>query len=57
MRRLMLQTVTALTTATMIAACGGSNGSMSNTPATTIAKAPANSGDAQTAPVATDPAD
>jgi plastocyanin len=58
MRRLVQWTVTALVAATtMIAACGGSNGSTSNTAVETIAKDPVRSGDVQTAVVATDPSD
>jgi plastocyanin len=57
MRRLVEWTGAALVAATMIAACGGGNSSTGNTPATTIAKDPAKSGDAQTAVVATKPSD
>jgi plastocyanin len=60
MRRLTGWTIAALATATMIAACGGSSSGMSgtaNNPARTIAKDPGQSGDAQTAAVATEPAD
>ena len=57
MRRSMQWTGAALAAVTMIAACGGSNSSTSNTPARTIAKAPAASGDAQSAVVATEPSD
>lgn len=57
MRRSVQWTGAALVAATMIAACGGGNSSTGNTPAETIAKAPVQSGDAQTAVVATKPSD
>jgi predicted outer membrane protein len=57
MRRLLQWTGTALVAAIMIAACGGGNDSTSNTPTKTIAKDPVQSGDAQTAVVATAPSD
>jgi plastocyanin len=57
MRRLLQWTGTALVAAIMIAACGGGNDSTSNTPTKTIAKDAVQSGDAQTAVVATAPSD
>jgi len=53
MRRLIPWAGTALVTTTMLAACSGSGSSTGNTPPESIAKAPAVSGDAQTATVST----